>query len=526
MNENIYSDIPVSQTATVIPQEEKEGFLANENDKVRKILTNFQFFGVLSIVYGIFYCFCLYKNTSGITMPLFMAGTFAYFIACMKRLDIPLKKDAWFYIGSACLLGVSNFLTASGVLIFFNCTGMMFLVFGFLLHHFYDDKKWRFGKQFSSMIALFFGSIGYLHYLPKSFSYYNKKKENGKDSKAKYIWLGIIIAIPLLMIVCACLMSADAVFREIFQNVFQDIVVPKHFFGIVITAAIGIFGSFGMITWLSRKHLTEECENKKTLEPLIAITVTSLMAVVYVLFSGIQIVYLFIGNMELPAGYNYAEYAREGFFELLFVCMINLFIVLVCVERFKDNIVLKVILTIFSGCTYIMIASSAMRMILYVREYDLTFLRLLVLWTLAVLALLLAGLLVSIYNSKFMLFRYFMVVVTLCYLVFSFAKPDYYITKYNINKAIHESIEKQGSTEYDYVKMYLDQTYIYYNLSMDAMPALEEANLLKAQEDLEDSDFDIKYYYEKIGKKTKDMGIRNFNLSKYKAKTIFKKLSE
>ena len=96
MNENNYPNLSVPQTETVIPQEEKEILLANENDKVKRILTNFQFFGVLSIVYGIFYCFCLYKNKSGITMPLFMAGTFAYFITCMKKLEITLKKDAWF----------------------------------------------------------------------------------------------------------------------------------------------------------------------------------------------------------------------------------------------------------------------------------------------------------------------------------------------------------------------------------------------------------------------------------------------
>lgn len=522
MNENNYPNLSVPQTETVIPQEEKEILLANENDKVKRILTNFQFFGVLSIVYGIFYCFCLYKNKSGITMPLFMAGTFVYFITCMKKLEITLKKDAWFYIVTACLLGVSNFLTTSGVLIFFNCTGMTFLVFGFLLHHFYEDRQWRFGKQFSAIFTLFFGSIGNLHYLPKSFSYYNRKKEaaKGKDSKMKYVWLGILIAIPLLMVVCACLMSADAVFREIFQDLFKNLVVPEHFVGIAFTTVFAMLGSFGMIVWLSKKQLTEECPSQKTWEPLIAITVTSLMAAIYVLFSAIQIVYLFMGNMKLPAGYNYAEYAREGFFELLFVCMINLFIVLVCVERFKDHIVLKIILSIFSACTYIMIASSAMRMILYVRTYDLTFLRVLVLWTLAVLALLLAGLLISIYKKEFLLFRYCMVVVTLCYLIFSFSKPDYYIAKYNINKAVGESVKEMGSAEYDYPKMYLDESYLFYNLSLDAAPVLAEAGILKPEADLDDADYGMEYYYDRIKQKTEDMGIRNFNLSAYKAKKI------
>ena len=48
----------------------------------------------------------------------------------------------------------------------------------------------------------------------------------------------------------------------------------------------------------------------------------------YVLFCIIQIFSLFLGKMQHPAGYTYARYAREGFFQLLFVCMINVCLVL------------------------------------------------------------------------------------------------------------------------------------------------------------------------------------------------------
>jgi len=76
--------------------------------------------------------------------------------------------------------------------------------------------------------------------------------------------------------------------------------------------------------------------------------------------------YLFIGNMQLPEGYTYSGYAREGFFQLLAVCILNLLLVLICLYLFRENIVLKLILTLISGCTYIMILSSALRMIMYI----------------------------------------------------------------------------------------------------------------------------------------------------------------
>jgi len=113
--------------------------------------------------------------------------------------------------------------------------------------------------------------------------------------------------------------------------------------------------------------------------------------VLYLLFSAIQIVYLFIGNMQLPAGVTYAEYARRGFFQLLFVCVLNLAAVLSIQSYFKENRVLKALLLAISGCTLIMTASSACRMLLYIRAYQLTFLRVSVLVALAVIALLMAG---------------------------------------------------------------------------------------------------------------------------------------
>ena len=93
--------------------------------------------------------------------------------------------------------------------------------------------------------------------------------------------------------------------------------------------------------------------------------------------------------MRLPEGYTYSSYARQGFFQLLAVCIINLIIVLVCLGFFRESRVLKGILTVISLCTYIMVASSAYRMILYIQICQLTFLRIIVLWALAVTALVL-----------------------------------------------------------------------------------------------------------------------------------------
>lgn len=121
---------------------------------------------------------------------------------------------------------------------------------------------------------------------------------------------------------------------------------------------------------------------------------------------------------------TYSQYAHQGFWQLLFVSIINFLAVLVCMQVFGENKILEILLCVISVCTCVMILSAAYRMLLYVEEYDLTFLRVLVLWFLAVLMLIFFGVIHSIFHRKFMLFRYIMLIVSVMYIGFSFSHAD------------------------------------------------------------------------------------------------------
>jgi len=116
-----------------------------------------------------------------------------------------------------------------------------------------------------------------------------------------------------------------------------------------------------------------------------------------------------------------------------------------------------VVLTVFSVCTYVMIASAAMRMLLYVDAYSLSFLRILVLWFLALNTLLVSGIILAIYRASFPLFRYFVAVSAICYTVLAYANVDYIIASYNM-----KSQEKVEEIDVDYLL----------TLSADAAPVL------------------------------------------------------
>ncbi|MDE6184748.1 MAG: DUF4173 domain-containing protein, partial [Lachnospiraceae bacterium] len=238
--------------------------------------------------------------------------------------------------------------------------------------------------------------------------------------------------------------------------------------GITFLFLFIFFASYCITTRIPIHDLKEEVADKRTAEPVTGITFTALISLVYLVFCYIQVVYLFGGFGTLPEGYTYASYAREGFFQLVFVCFINLALILICMRRFRENRILKGILTFISICTYIMIASSAYRMILYIQTYYLTFLRLFVLWMLLVLSMLMAGALVMIYRGSFPLTRYYVITITILYLAFSFSRPDYWIAKYNLS---HIYLPEETTTEYQYRYGY-DDFYYLMHLSDDAAPVI------------------------------------------------------
>ena len=173
-----------------------------------------------------------------------------------------------------------------------------------------------------------------------------KARMNKAEGKGKYVFIGIIISIPLLFIILMLLCSADAVFGNMISRlIFFNIDFEDHFWGISFSFLFAFFASYSILSRLSLHDIKEEVPDKRILEPVIGITFTGIISVIYLIFCFIQIIYLFGGWGTLPEYYTYASYAREGFFQLVFVCLINLIIVLICMKYFQENNILKVILT-------------------------------------------------------------------------------------------------------------------------------------------------------------------------------------
>lgn len=504
-----------------------------ETEETKRMKEKFGFFGPAAFIYAVFYTFCMYRNGSGVTFPFFVAGSLLFFCLSLAKLEITLKKGSVFYMAAMVLLGVSTFCTDDQRIIFFNKLGIFLLMMSLLLKQYFETSKWGPGKFLGSILRLVFGVRKEMaepfHDGAAYWTKYREREGGRLDGRIWAVGLGLLAGIPLLFVVVLLLSSADALFRRMAGSLVTA-VVPGNVANVLLRISMMFLASYCLTASLCRRNIQEEVKDRRTGEPVLAITVTGMLTALYLVFCVIQINGLFLGRMQLPEGYTYAAYAREGFFQLLAVSFLNLVIVLVCLGLFKDSRVLKCILMVMSVCTFVMIASSAMRMIMYIQCYYLTFLRILVLWSLALLALLFAGVLINVFKSGFPLFRYSVAVVTVLYLALSFAHPDYLIARVNLADAAAAEGREGGADSLDY--QYLS------GLCADAAPVLvpymEELGYRMETRASEETpgEYNIRmdgsnapcgmkntfgyHWLEKMQERTENFGARTFNLSRYR----------
>ena len=435
---------------------------------------------LLSGIYALFYTFCVYRNRMGLTFPIFVLGTAVLFLYYLRLTGRALKAGSALYLGGILLLGLNVCLTSNEIVILFD-KGFIFLLFFMLfLHNLYDDSTWDVSKYILSLCGCVLSSVKFLPRPVKDLGAYLKGRraeetsgvvchEKAKNSStevettsevtstaaALYVLIGLGISLPLLAVILPLLLSSDVIFQDFFKNMFDFSLEVDP--GAVLFMMIAVFVvCYGMLCRFGQpmKFVAAPVTDKRKYSPIIAITVNLVLLVVYLLYCGIQVFYLFMRQGTLPEGYTYSSYAHEGFFQLVFVCLINIILVLICRKYSADNLVLKSMLCLISGCTYVMIASAAYRMYLYIGAYKLTFLRLYVLWALAVIAVVMAGIIAYLFLPRMPFARFAAGVLVGLWMIFAYAKPDYQIAAYNIQ--YHD-----------------DDSYIL-RLSFDAVPAIEK----------------------------------------------------
>ena len=237
-------------------------------------------------------------------------------------------------------------------------------------------------------------------------------------------------------------------------------------------------------------------------------TILISLNVIYLVFCCIQIKSLFIRNTTL----NYAHYARQGFFQLMVVSLINLLVILIAKKREnkeeeKSNKYINYMSLLMIFFTFIIVISAAIRMHFYESAYGYTLFRLLVYCILLTECILFIPTILYILDKKNNLSKCYFTIIIITYVCMNFANFDNIIASKNVDRYI-----ETGK---------IDMYYLKYEMGTDAVRQI--FRILEASStDTEEIKIEARKYLQDVYKRIDEekFDFRNFNISKLLAKNL------
>ena len=232
---------------------------------------------------------------------------------------------------------------------------------------------------------------------------YKEKRAVRQTAQKNRKWLpvviGLIIAIPLLLLVIPLMIDADAAFESVIGGLYQHItdalsafvgwlqkVLPFNWFALVLSllftpyiyAVIHAFAN-GTAKNENKDTSSKFCKLQKLPVALIA-TVLGAVSVVYLIYLLTQAGYLFSafsGHLPFGVSITVTEYARRGFFELCKLAGINFVLLALSVgvsvrKNGRISPLVKgfdIFLCLF---TMLLCAVSVAKILLYIHSFGLT----------------------------------------------------------------------------------------------------------------------------------------------------------
>jgi hypothetical protein len=465
------------------------------------------------LVTGIVFDILFYNKTLGISYPVFILLILSITaLVFWNKYDV-LDNRGWLWAIPIIFLSSTFAIFSNQVLKILNSIIIPFLlVMLIILVSRTNRSDWADLRFLGDFFKRVFLPIRYIH-MP-FITFFRMTDTDGRTNKRIFprIAMGILISVPILAIIIWLLSSADIIFKDLFVSVPISRII-KHFF---LVLAITIYAA--CFYW-SIVRAQDEDKNpsydpvnwKRSLDPIVLLTILFLLDLVYAVFSFIQFTYLFGGeSFVLPSSYTFAEYARRGFFELLAVAVINFVIILITVsfirrENSKLHIANKVLMSFMVCFTFVMLASAFYRMLVYEQAYGFTYLRIFVQAFMVLLVFLFMINIVFIWYSRLPIIKAYFIASLSVYIALNFANVDVIIAQNNI-----ERYAETGEIDMEYLK----------GLSYDAIP-----QMARLAGDKELGDEVLKYFGDKKQELEDQDCWQSFNHSRSKAGGIIDKTS-
>lgn len=479
-----------------------------------------------SIILSIIQTILFWDKKLGISVFLFTTiGILFLIYILLKHKKIQNKKALLFSI-PIILLSATYFIFNNSFFRFTNIIAILLLTGTMCI---YATKTTVKMPQFiKNIVELCIGALEGMQEVAQSLKKY-KKEESEKQEKIKKIGKSILIILPIVLLVVFLLMSADSIFANMFEGITQaikELTTSRGTFLFImriISIVIVFFFIAGYLLNIVQENtlFTRKYEQEKTkgiqVESMTINMMLTVLNIIYSIFCTIQIANLFtqIGNTE---NFDYAQYARQGFFQLMFVSIINFAILVISnsnkkEQTHKQKIYTKGMSILILIFTIIIIISAFFRMNLYEQEYGYTYLRLFVYYILATELLLMIPCFITIIGKKIDVLKTSIIIITMMYIIINFSNIDSTIAKKNVDRYLKNETERE-----------IDISYLKRCTGTDALSEL--ARLLEAKDEKIVENIVGHLYSEKIELEEEKTKWQEFNLSKHKAKEVLKELNK
>ncbi len=395
--------------------------------------------GLLALGLAIFIDLIFYRQMIGLNVPLASAaflGT-TYFGMYIDGHKLPMRARVAaifsFVFAVPFAIGTSEFMLLLGTLGFLS-SHLLFAAFAVGHEANFNHPLEVF---LSGTVKLGLKLLGRLDFI-------GKIKPPAVSHKHWAIGKALVVLIPLLGIFIALFASADQVFRNYFDNLetwfktwtnlgdifTQVIIIGCLFLGIAPFLAAAAFDRFAHEPKTERE-LSWGFESKIILTGL---------TILFAIFLIVQGSVMFGGSAAFAAiDMTYAEYAREGFAQLILASSLVALIVLTLRDRHgvKSDAALTTLHGIFIVETLLVLVSAAIRLNLYIDAYGYTDDRLFAYWIIGTIGLLLILLLANVLQreSQTVLMRRTLVVLGVSSLIFCYSMPDAISARLNFKRA-------------------------------------------------------------------------------------------
>lgn len=460
-----------------------------------------------------------WNRNLGISVFIFVLACVLYLIYILSKNNKIINKKAIIFVIPIILLSSTYFIFNNELFKILNI--FVIVALGVTMCVYLSKSKIKWPDFLKKIGCVFGGMFESVSDIINTFKIPENKKENESLKKVKKIGKSLLITIPIILVVLILLMSADQVFEKIFDKVFLDLSKVLSLEGIVkllsrlsvILITFLFCGGFLVNLVKDNTMFTKEDEDTKVTVKFENLTINMILTVlniIYLIFGFIQITNLFMNTSNNP-NFDYSSYARQGFFQLMFVSFINFVILIVAninkVEKTKSqkiyNKIMSLLIILF---TIIIIISAFYRMNLYQETYGYTYLRIFVDFVLISEVLISIPIIIYLLGKKIDILKSVIIITSFMFVLLNFMNIDNFIAEKNIDRYFNNPEDSN-----------FDISYLC-KLGTDATEQI--TRLLKADDEYIVKRTERYLYEQKQSLNLDEMNWQEYNMSKKEAKEI------